>query len=354
MESSNEGFFDVERIQYRNREEEQRHESVSASEKSDLSDDSKTEAEAQKKTLLDWLNFGATLVTSVATLTISYGLYVLSQQQYKTAEARQKHEIISSYLAQMAQLQLDTEFQNLPDAEAKQIASAATLNTLRQLEDKDGESKGQLLKFLYKANLIGGNCETNPTTLEKSNCQTTVLDLGDAKLDGTMFQPPMPHLPGINLQGASLVGSNWSDTDLSEAKMSRISLNGAILTNAILRNADLNQATLEGTNLAGATLIKAKLSGSSLDGAILENTNLAEAKLVEASLINANLQEANLKSADLQQADLRNANLTKAVLEGVNLAGAVYNDATIFPEGFVRDAHGMELCTTPIEQECDR
>jgi len=43
----------------------------------------------------------------------------------------------------------------------------------------------------------------------------------------------------------------------------------------------------------------------------------------------ANLSQANLVYADLSGADLRDANL-----EWANLSGAVWNDETVFPEGF--------------------
>jgi uncharacterized protein YjbI with pentapeptide repeats len=43
----------------------------------------------------------------------------------------------------------------------------------------------------------------------------------------------------------------------------------------------------------------------------------------------ASLSEANLNSADLRWANLRDANLT-----GADLSGAVWNNDTVFPEGF--------------------
>ena len=48
---------------------------------------------------------------------------------------------------------------------------------------------------------------------------------------------------------------------------------------------------------------------------------------------------ANLSKAHLVGADLRGANLSKASLRGANLirtnlSGAVWNDETVFPEGF--------------------
>ena len=52
--------------------------------------------------------------------------------------------------------------------------------------------------------------------------------------------------------------------------------------------------------------------------------NLSKAHLVGADLRGANLSKANLVHADLSGADLADA----------NLSGAVWNDETVFPEGF--------------------
>ena len=59
----------------------------------------------------------------------------------------------------------------------------------------------------------------------------------------------------------------------------------------------------------------------------------------EANLRDANLEGADLSGVDLSNANLRDANLEWANLSGAdladaNLSGAVWNDETVFPEGF--------------------
>ena len=54
----------------------------------------------------------------------------------------------------------------------------------------------------------------------------------------------------------------------------------------------------------------------------------------EANLTGANLRWANLVGADLKRANLSKADLSKADLTDANLSGAVWNDETVFPEGF--------------------
>ena len=107
---------------------------------------------------------------------------------------------------------------------------------------------------------------------------------------------------GCNLTGADLTGANLSVANLSG------DLTG-----------DLTWANLRVANLTGAKLIEADLSGADLTRA-----NLTGADLTGAHLTAANLTGAKLIEADLTGADLRWANLTRAI----------YDDKTIFPEGF--------------------
>ena len=53
-----------------------------------------------------------------------------------------------------------------------------------------------------------------------------------------------------------------------------------------------------------------------------------------ADLSGASLYRANLYRANLTGASLANAYLIRADLTNANLSGAVWNDGTVFPEGF--------------------
>ena len=53
-----------------------------------------------------------------------------------------------------------------------------------------------------------------------------------------------------------------------------------------------------------------------------------------ANLSGAELRWAYLSSADLDGANLRGTKLSWADLSGADLSGAVWNDETVFPEGF--------------------
>ena len=68
--------------------------------------------------------------------------------------------------------------------------------------------------------------------------------------------------------------------------------------------------------------------------ASLRDANLTGADLRGANLSNANLSSADLEGANLSNANLEWANLRDANLNNANLSGAVWNDETVFPEGF--------------------
>ena len=73
-----------------------------------------------------------------------------------------------------------------------------------------------------------------------------------------------------------------------------------------------------------------KISG--IDGK--EYTIEPEASLRDANLTGADLRGAYLIRADLTDVCLNEADLGGAKLTNANLSGAVWNDETVFPEGF--------------------
>jgi uncharacterized protein YjbI with pentapeptide repeats len=109
------------------------------------------------------------------------------------------------------------------------------------------------------------------------------------------------------------------ESDLINAPQPTIGLFGAHLDGV-----NLGWTNLEEINLERANLYRANLEGARLCGA-----NLAWARLFGANLNGANLEEASLAGANLEEANLHKANLGRA-----NLKGVIYNQQTIWPDGF--------------------
>jgi uncharacterized protein YjbI with pentapeptide repeats len=245
-----------------------------------------------------------TFVLSVVQISIAVAQ---RQTDLKIAESNLQHEVMSKYLEEMTDLLVNEDGSlKKPDEQTSSVASAMTLNASRQLTDP--ERKGQLLKFLYDAELIG-RCNIDPGKLEVSTCDHSKMSLSGIKLIEAKLEQPVPSLAGINLSGASLNGAELTEITLTRANLKQAKLEGAVLNRAVL-----NKAEMQGVRLQNAKLEGAHLQGASLIGAVLTNADLRD----------ANLSNAHLQNADLRGADLRGADLTNAKLEGANLEGAIY------------------------------
>jgi hypothetical protein len=100
---------------------------------------------------------------------------------------------------------------------------------------------------------------------------------------------------------------------------------------AKLSGVDLHNAILHGANLSEALLDQAVLTRADLRGADLSWADLSETRLGGADLRGAILTRADLSGADLRHANLLHADLTLANLEGVQWAGAIAPDGSVYP-----------------------
>lgn len=161
-------------------------------------------------------------------------------------------------------------------------------------------------------------------------------------------------LTGAHLERTLLTGSNLEGADLFKAHLDAADLEGANLRNAGLLLANLNDTVLWGANVQGARLYGASLEGAALKGANLKSAGLTGANLKDAGLHSADLSGADLTGANLEGAGLEGANLEGANMQGSNLRGAVllnalYDEATLWPNGFDPSALGAVRRVWPQE-----
>ena len=107
------------------------------------------------------------------------------------------------------------------------------------------------------------------------------------------------------VEGGDFTGANLKRAALAELDIPRTRLRGANLSGADLRKIDLRWSDLSSANLKGAAL----------DGALFDG--------------------ANLTGADLRNATLLGSVFEGARLGGVRLRGAVWDETTVWPKGFV-------------------
>jgi uncharacterized protein YjbI with pentapeptide repeats len=229
------------------------------------------------------------------------------------AEERAKEDILQRYLDGMSELVLHENLQESKrDDAVRVIARARTLAVLRSL---DGDRKGQVLRFLYEADLIGTVVTEEP---EERQVIEAIIDLETA-----------------DLSGADLWGADLSRANLTRADLSRAILSGADLRHANLSLASLNDTDLSRAILIDAILIDADLSGATLIGAWLTSANLSLANLSLAKLDSTDLSNADLSNADLSGAYMRDAKgCTKEQLaQAASLIGAIFpNGRLMFEE----------------------
>lgn len=127
-------------------------------------------------------------------------------------------------------------------------------------------------------------------------------------------------------KGCYLRKADLNDVNRQKGNFKKANLTKAYLSSAQLKEANFMEANLESSHLKLAILYKANLQAANLQWAFLEWANLKK----------ANLSNADLRFAFLSWANLKGANLTNA-----NLEEALYNDETIFPDGFDPKEAGM-------------
>lgn len=242
------------------------------------------------KTLWDWMEL---LIVPSA---LAVGAWYLNKSQKDRERAltldQQRQTMFEAYLDKMTDLILDEKLRHSQSGD--EIRTIARARTLAAFQAVDEDRKGQILKFLYEANLI---------TVDSS-----LIDFTNA-----------------NLRRIHLAWSN----------LKKIALTGADLTEA-----DLKWIHFEDANLANSTMVYSNLKGSCLQGANLQKSNLAW----------ANLQEANLTGANLEKTHLEGAILLGAILMNANLVESRYNQYTQWPDG----ANPSKLGAINVDIEKDK
>jgi uncharacterized protein YjbI with pentapeptide repeats len=125
----------------------------------------------------------------------------------------------------------------------------------------------------------------------------------------------------------SFDGMDLGNADFAGVSVSACCCQGANFTGADLRNADLYWAIGHDANFANADLSGATLCGANFSGASFAGANLTRADFGCDNLNGS----TTLKGTDLRSDTLRYA----------TLSGAIFDESTVFPDGFDPRAHGM-------------
>ena len=125
-----------------------------------------------------------------------------------------------------------------------------------------------------------------------------------------------------------------------------------IFDNMVIRDAHMVDLELEGMSFSRSDLSGSDFSGSDLYGSILDETNMSQCKMQGVDFRYSYIDEVSFCGADLRNARfsrdevggvlrLRAVDFTGANLEGADFSDAIYDAATVFPEGFDPEQRGM-------------
>ncbi len=138
---------------------------------------------------------------------------------------------------------------------------------------------------------------------------------------------PSNSLPARSLAHSLAVILVWRRRDRALRRRLREGedFSGGVLKGARLAELDIPRARLRGANLSQCDLRRIDMRWSDLRGARLKGTQLDGALL----------DGANLTGADLRYATLFGCVFEGARLGGIRLRGAMWDQTTVWPKGFI-------------------
>ncbi|MDJ0696995.1 MAG: pentapeptide repeat-containing protein [Mastigocoleus sp. MO_167.B18] len=298
--------------------------------------ETKTTYTIPEKTLWDWLELLSNLAIPIFVVFLTYEFQrneqIKSEERTKFEKERTTNilneEVLQAYIDRISELLIDKNVKTLSIDDplrdvALDVARTRTLSVLRRL-DKDGERKGNIIRFLIDAGFIA-KLKLDLSNVDLSNADLRGTNLSEANLINANLTNA--NLSNVNFNGANLSGANLISTNLSHAYLYDTNLNGVNLSNANLSNANLRGANLMGVNLSGANLNHTYLIGANLSRVDLSGANLSETYLSGTNLNGANLSSANLSGTKFEHYIYGTAEniTTEQIKEANNWEKAVYS-----------------------------
>ncbi len=206
----------------------------------------------------------------------------------------------------------DVDKKALREVVTAALSEALGIGVLSAADVKGQVKKARKAKASLKQEMVdelrGGKAGITKFNSRRTAGDKTEFDLRKEDFSGAV-------LSGAKCSYANFQGSNFGDAKLVRAKLQSGNFRDCSFKNADLGNANLSSSRLAGADFSQATLTKANLSKCNLDRATLAGADATGANFAGSSLLGANLQDA--------------------MLDDVKLKGCAFDDATVFPAGFV-------------------
>ena len=141
--------------------------------------------------------------------------------------------------------------------------------------------------------------------------------------------------PGANLRGANLTGARLVKADLTKANLLEANLAYGVFTRADITEVNFTEANLKGAHLWGVNLNSIHTETSPLVhiSRIKSRLEIKYGRAVTLTELATEVEIAEDKVSEALQGS-GYAFRGEVILGGVNFQGAVWDESTVWPEGF--------------------
>lgn len=200
-----------------------------------------------EKKLWDWLD----LLLVPAFLAIA--AWLISQSEKSTDRRREldrfEHDNLAKYFELMTSLFVQDK---LNEKSTTSQRSVGRIQTLRILRLSSGSKKGEVLQFLYEADMIQGSPIVSLNGANLCDGEFDNIILKKCEIRGAYFC--RASLVNAHLDEGNFGGSDFTSARLTGAHVNGASFKGADFKSATLKNMDLRKANIEDTDFKDANL----------------------------------------------------------------------------------------------------
>jgi uncharacterized protein YjbI with pentapeptide repeats len=146
----------------------------------------------------------------------------------------------------------------------------------------------------------------------------------------------------IEIPGDSLEGINLDGRDLHRVILDELNLTNASFVSAHLRGAFLYKGIFAHCDFSSSNLIVCHCKEANMQYANFQNSVAYSCDFSKADLRFANFQGSTINGAKFKEAMLQGAIMECLGVEEAIWDGALYDEKTVWPDGFDPEAHGCK------------
>ena len=309
-------------------------------------------------------------LAKLSSISLIFGTFAFVLESPERAEQRQvelEQKTIENIRNQYEAWQILTN----PDLK-DQASNGGRKQALENLNDQGIDLSGitmnkAILNDIFLKNARLRESHFDEARLGSANLQASFLSEASLK-SANLFKANLSFADIIesHLESADLSYADLRDTEFIKVKLNGVRFDYANLRNATWIESNITGATFKESNLIGANLVEiGKIPNNPPDQFqtiryneetqfpknfdrskiqccyIASDSKLIGDNLQRTDLSSLNIQTIHLENVDLRFSNLSDTNLSQAVIINTNFEHSLYNNQTLFPEGFNPRERGM-------------